>query len=283
MRPSILAAALLTLTAASAAFAHEHDNWSKRNSAEECSARNVRFDDEDSYVKKETIDATSLRSLKVAVTNAPVTVVGGNGTGYSITVCKAAEDLADLDRIRVYLDGNELKSEGPDNSRWTVLYSVRAPRNADLDLEARNGPIAIRNVDGKIVARLKNGPLSLDNVDGNVDVVTSNGPISIDGGSGTMKIEASNGPLSVDLDGASWNGSLNASTRNGPLSVRVPRGFGGVVVEARGHGPISCHADGCERAWRSDDDGEPRRIELGSGPANVHLSTVNGPVTIKDE
>lgn len=289
MRPSTATAARLSLAAllvltGSAALAHEHDNWPSRNSAEECSARNVRFSDANSYVKKETIDGSSLRSLRVAVTNSPVTVEGGNsGGGYAITVCKAAEDLADLDKIRVYLDGNELKADGPHNSRWTVLYSVRAPRNADLDLEARNGPIAVRDVDGKIVAHLENGPLSLQNVGGNVDVVTTNGPISIDGGSGTVRLEASNGPLSVDLDGSSWTGSLDASTKNGPLSVRVPRGYAGVVVEARGRGPISCHAEGCNRGWRSDDDGEPRRIELGRGPANVRLSTVNGPVTIKDE
>jgi len=284
MRRFALAATLVL--AATAAFAHEHDhlnlNWSGRNSAEECSERNIRIGDGRTYVKKEIINAGNLRSLKVAVTNSPVSVEGG-GSGYSITVCKAAEELGDLDRIHVSIDGNELKATGPDDSRWTVLYHIVAPRGADLDLEAQNGPIAVRDLDGTVVARLKNGPLALDNVDGNVDATTTNGPISITGGSGTMKVQASNGPLSVDFEGASWNGTLDASTKNGPLSVRVPHGFGGVVVESRGRGPISCRAEGCDRGWRSDDDGEPRRIELGSGPANVHLSTVNGPVTIKDE
>lgn len=287
MRRLALAAAVLLTAATAFAHEHDHDNWSRRSSAEECSERNIHFGDGRTYVKKEVIEAGSLRSLRVAVKNSPVSVEGGNsGGGYTITVCKAAERLEDLDRIRVYLDGNELKADGPDNEdrdRWTVLYYVRAPRNADLDLEARNGPIAVNDVDGKVVARLKNGPLALRNVDGDVDAETTNGPISISGGSGTMKVEASNGPLSVDLDGGSWNGTLDASTKNGPLTVRVPRGFNGVVVEASGRGPISCHAEGCERAWRSNDDGEPRRIELGSGPANVHLSTVNGPVTVKDE
>lgn len=281
MRRSALVLALAL--AATGAFAHENFSTRDFRTAEDCDGRNVRFSDEPAFVQKETIDASHLRSLKVSVTNAPVSVQGG-ASAYSIVVCKAAALEGDLDDIRVTLDGNELRADGPDHRRWTVMYFVRVPDRADIDLTAKNGPLAIRDVDGTVVARSQNGPLSLKNVGGNVDAETKNGPISISGGSGTMKVVASNGPLSVHLTEGSWNGSLDASTRNGPLSVNVPRGFAsGVVIESAGRGPISCRAAGCERAWRSDDDGEPRRIELGSGPVNVRLSTVNGPVTVKDE
>ena len=281
-----LAIALTLTLAATAAFAHDDYDHDHRSAAEECSERSVHFGEERTYVRKEVIDAGSLRSLKAAVTNAPISFEGGSSAGYTITVCKAATLQADLDAIRVTLNGNELRADGPDEKgsrRWTVMYHVRTPRGADIDVEAANGPIAIRDVDGTVLARAKNGPLSLKNVDGNVDAETKNGPISISGGSGTMKVKASNGPLSVKLDGAAWNGTLDASTKNGPLTVKVPRNFGSrVVIDASGHGPISCKAADCSGAWRSNDDGEPRRIELGSGPANVHLSTVNGPVTVKD-
>jgi len=279
-----LAIALTLTLAATAAFAHEEDGLS---SAERCSENNIRFGDERTYTKKEVINAANLRSLKASVTNAPISFEGGSSAGYTITVCKAATSPADLDQIRVSLNGNELVAEGPEEGRkrrWTVMYHVRTPRNADIDVEAENGPVAIKEVDGTVVARAENGPLSLKNVEGNVDAQTSNGPISISGGSGTMKVKASNGPLSVRLDGSAWNGSLDASTKNGPLTVRVPRNFGsGVVIEASGRGPISCKAEDCNGAWRANDDGEPRRIELGSGPTTVRLSTVNGPVTVRDE
>ena len=279
-----LALALMLAFSATAATAHDYDNHS---AAEECSGRHVRFNDSASFVKKEVIDAGNLRSLKVSVTNAPVSVEGG-GAGYTITVCKAAEVASDLDAIRVSLEGNELKATGPDDRRWMVMYHLSVPRGADLDLSAKNGPLSIHDVDGTIVARSHNGPVSLKNIDGNVDAQTQNGPVSISGGSGTMKVTASNGPLSVDLSGGAWNGTLDASTKNGPLTVSVPRTFAsGVVVEASGRGPINCRAEGCARFWREqdgDDDGrEPRRIELGSGPVNVRLSTVNGPVTVREE
>ncbi|HEX6099167.1 MAG TPA: hypothetical protein VF432_22835 [Thermoanaerobaculia bacterium] len=281
-----LAIALTLTLAATAAFAHDDKNH--RSSAEECSERNIQFGDDRTYVKKEVINAGSLRSIKAAVTNAPISFEGGNAAGYTITVCKAATVEADLDRIQVSLNGNELRADGPEDRgkrRWTVMYHIRTPRGADIDVQAENGPVAFVDVDGKVVARAENGPLALRNVDGNVDAQTTNGPISIHGGSGTMKVKASNGPLSVKLDGSSWNGTLDASTKNGPLTVKVPRNFGsGVHIEARGHGPISCRAEQCDRGgWRSNDDGEPRVIELGTGPATVRLSTVNGPVTVKDE
>ena len=277
----------LTLTLAATA-ASAHDDHDHRSSAEECSERNIHFDDQRTYTKKEVIEASSLRSLKAAVTNAPISFEGGNAAGYTITVCKAATSPADLDQIRVSLRGNELHAEGPEQGRkqrWTVMYHVRTPRGADVDVNAENGPVAFKDVDGTVMARAENGPLSLRNVDGTVDAQTTNGPIDINGGSGTMKVKASNGPLSVKLDGSAWNGTLDASTKNGPLSVRVPRNFGsGILIEAKGHGPISCRAEECERGgWRTNDDGEPRVIELGSGPTNVRLSTVNGPVTVKDE
>lgn len=284
MRKLALAAALLLV----AATASAHDVFSINGDS--CQANNFHWDGGYASVAKETIDARSLRSLKATVAQAPIAVVGDSPAGYSIEVCKVAARAEDLASIRVSLSGNELVANGPDDARWAVHYKIHAPRNADLQLEAKNGPLALRDVDGTVVARTKNGPLALENVSGNVTATANNGPISIHGGSGTMKIEATNGPLSVSLDGRSWQGSLDASTKNGPLSVKVPRDFAtGVVVEALGRGPISCNAAACgsrsrtfQRGSWDDEDEAPRTIELGNGPANVHLSTVNGPVTVKD-
>lgn len=282
----------LALTLSATAYAHE----SFHINGDRCSADNFRWDDERAHVEKQVIEAGSLRSLRAAVSHAPISVTGGSSNGYVIEVCKAAADPADLRAIRVTLDGNELRAVGPDNNRrWLVSYQIRMPNGGSIDVQADNGPISIKDVNGTIVARAANGPLALNNTSGSVDATTTNGPISVRGGSGEMKVRATNGPLSVTLDGDSWrNGSLDASTRNGPLTLRLPRNYNsGVVVESNGRGPVSCRAEGCEqfRASRDDDDdhrgrhwdNEPRRIELGRGAEAVRLSTVNGPITIKDE
>jgi hypothetical protein len=248
MRRLLIALALLIIPAATA-LAHDHFSID----GDDCSARNFRWNDDAGYVSRETIDGRGLRSIKAKVTNAPVSVIGDSSGGYSIDVCKAASRAEDLDAIRVTLDGDELRATGPDHKRWTVLYRIHVPRNANVEIEAKNGPVAFLNVDGKVLARSANGPLSLKNVSGDIDAITTNGPISVNGGSGNVKLQASNGPLSVHLDGNSWvGGSLDASTKNGPLSVKIPRGYNsGVIVESSGRGPLSCRAEGCER-WRAE-------------------------------
>lgn len=273
---------------AAGAFAHD-GNLSFHG--DDCSPRRIRFGDEETFVKQEVIEAGHLPSLKASVTHAPISVRGGNASGYTITVCKAAAFERDLDAIRVALEGGELKAYGPPGRDWSVIYNIRAPHGANIEVTADNGPISIRDLDGTVVARATNGPLSLKDVRGNVDATTKNGPISISGGAGTVKAQATNGPLSIRLAGSSWEGgTLDASTKNGPLTLKLPRGYAsGVVVESNGRGPISCKADDCG-TWRTMQargrgwyDDSPQRIELGRGPAVVHLSTVNGPVSVKDE
>lgn len=287
MRRLVLALALTAV----ATTAMAHDSSFSIN-GDDCTSRNFRWDDHETFVAKETIGGAGLRSIKTSVSHAPVSVTGGS-SGYSIDVCKAATSAADLAAIRVTADGGELRATGPDNRRWTVIYNIHVPRNANVDIEATNGPVSFRDVDGTIVARSSNGPLSLRNVSGDVNATTTNGPISVQGGSGTMKVMASNGPVSIDLDGNAWlGGTLDASTKNGPLSLKIPRDYNsGVVIETNGRGPVACRAEGCNRfrtAARDGDDrngwadNEPRRIELGNGPESVHLTSENGPVTIKD-
>jgi len=53
------------------------------------------------------------------------------------------------------------------------------------------------------------------------------------------------------------------------------------MVEATNHAPVSCKASICGSARKTWDD-EHRRIEYGSTPAMIRLSTVNGPVTVRD-
>lgn len=286
---------ILALVVSAAAFAHPHGRQGNFTAnGENCTAANFEWDGEQAYVEKQVIDGGSLRALKATVEHAPVSVVGGNRGGYVIEACKVARRPEDLSAIRVSIVGEELRATGPEGRRWFVQYRILVPDNANVDIATENGPLAFRDVAGTVVARASNGPLSLKNLSGNVTASTTNGPISIAGGSGNITVRAQNGPLSVDLNGNSWvGGALDATTKNGPLSVRIPRGYNsGVTVESNGSGPVQCRAEGCERFFAADRDAaddygrhhrRPRRIELGNGAEAVRISTVNGPITVKDE
>jgi len=75
---------------------------------------------------------------------------------------------------------------------------------------------------------------------------------------------------------------LTADAHNGPLTLMVPGGYqSSFVVESTNHAPVSCKASICDSARRTWDD-EHRRIEYGSAPAMIRLSTVNGPVSVQE-
>jgi len=259
--------------------------------ANDCSDLRIRFDDEDAVVRSETRTLSKAEAPVLKVhphMNGGTQVVGWDNANYSVTACKAVAPGNDaesmLSQIGMTIENGTVSTHGPSGDHdWTVYLLIRAPKSAAMELETMNGPISLYDVNGKLTAHANNGPISLHNVSGDADITAQNGPISMEGSSGNIRIKTQNGPISVNLDGTSWNGAgLSADAQNGPVTLRVPSGFqSSFVVESTNHAPMSCHASICGSARKTWDD-EHRRIEYGSSPAVVHLSTVNGPVSVED-
>jgi hypothetical protein len=250
----------------------------------DCSALRVTIDGRPAARGEEMVSVGNLRSLNIrAPRNGGIYVSGSMSGGYEVRACKAAALPEDLNQIRSRVSGNEIVTDGPSDGEWVVYYLIRAPRGASLNLETRNGPISLREFNGTVTANALNGPISLKESKGIFNMETTNGPICLDGGSGTAKLIAQNGPITLKLRGSSWDGNIDARTQNGPASLRIPANFrSGVVVESNGHGPVSCRAAACREVRRSWDDEENRKIELGSGPTVVRMSTVNGPLSVRE-
>jgi DUF4097 and DUF4098 domain-containing protein YvlB len=173
-----------------------------------------------------------------------------------------AREIADA--VRVFTANGQVHADGLHTSSgesWSVSFHAEVPERADLELRAVNGPLALRNVSGRIRATTVNGPLALDNVAGDVHV------------------RADNGPLSVRLAGSRWQGAgLDAETRNGPVSITVPDGYSAQLETGTVNGPFTTRipltVQGDLRR------GGHVRTTLGSGGAPVRVMTTNGPVTI---
>jgi DUF4097 and DUF4098 domain-containing protein YvlB len=250
----------------------------------DCGQLRVTINDRPAIRAEEVVAVGSPRSLVIrAPENGGIHVIGTDSGAYEVRACKAAAFDADISQIKVRMRGNELTADGPDAGKWVVYFLVRAPRGASLDLDSHNGPISLRSVNATVTANAVNGPVSVSDSTGTMNLETQNGPVSLDGGSGTMKLNAQNGPVTVKLRGSYWDGNIEAHTQNGPVSLKIPANFrSGVVVESEGHGPVSCRAAACRDARRTWDDEDSRKIELGSGPAVVRMSTVNGPVSVRE-
>jgi hypothetical protein len=260
--------------------------------ATDCSDLRIRFDDRDAEVRSEERTLTKSEAAVLQVNshrNGGVQVVGWDKDTYSVTACKAAAGTGDeaervLAQIKMSIENGKVSTSGPgDDGEWTVYLLIRSPKSASIDMDTMNGPISLYDVDGKLTARAKNGPISSKNFSGDAEITAVNGPISLDGGKGSVRIRTENGPISVELEGKAWSGTgLTADAQNGPVTLMVPNGYeSSFVVESTNHAPVSCKASICDNARKTWDD-EHRRIEYGNAPAMIRLSTVNGPVSVRD-
>jgi hypothetical protein len=288
--------ALLALGFTSARANRHHHSVSisdgHRQPATDCSDLRIHFDDQDAVVRSEerTLTKSEAAVLEIhPLSNGGVQVAGWDKDTYSVTACKAAAGSGDeaeriLSQISMSFEKGRISTNGPgDDEDWTVYLLIRAPKSSSIDVETTNGPLSFYDVDGKLTARAKNGPISLKNFSGDAEITAVNGPISLGGGSGNVRIHTENGPISVALEGKTWSGAgLSADAKNGPVTLMIPSGYeSSFVVESTNYAPVSCKASICENSRKTWDD-EHRRIEYGSSPATIRLSTVNGPVSVRD-
>jgi len=291
----IALSALLALgfTSARASRHHHSVNISggDRYPANDCSDLRIRFDERDAVVRSEEHTLTKAQAPVLRVsphTNGGVQVTGWDNDTYSVTACKAAASYSDAERIlsqiTMSVEGGRVSTRGPGGDEdWTVYLLIRTPKGATLDMETMNGPLSFYEVDGKLTAHANNGPISIRRFSGDAELTAVNGPISLEGSMGNLRVHTENGPITVDLAGNSWSGQgLTADAKNGPVTLRVPSGYqSSFVVESTHYAPVSCKASICDNARKTWDD-DHRRIEYGSGPAMIRLSTVNGPVSVQE-
>jgi DUF4097 and DUF4098 domain-containing protein YvlB len=290
---AIIVWAAVAVTAAPRAFSHRHAVAIPTMSgipAESCSALQFHFDDHDAVVQTEEKSISKAEAPVLRVrgdSNGGVYIEGWDKDNYSVTLCKAAESGPDADAIlsqmHLMLNGGELRISTPNsNSRWAAHLLIRAPKAATLDVLVNNGPMSLSHVDGNVKVRAQNGPVTVTGCTGELDLSAENGPVTLEENSGQQTVHAENGPLTLSLSGSSWSGSgLEARTTNGPVTLEVPSGYqSGVMLEAEGSSPFRCSAAVCSEGRKTWDD-EHKRIEFGSGPTLVRVSTVNGPVSVR--
>jgi hypothetical protein len=219
-----------------------------------------------------------------------VHVLAWDHADYAIETCKVAladtrpEADAIVRAVSVGHTAGTVTFNGPttDTGEWMVVFFVKAPKDAALNLEAKNGPMDVKGVNGSVKMRSTNGPVAVSDCGGNVDVQSTNGPIAFRGERGDVRLIAQNGPIAVNFSADTWNGSLlEARTTNGPLAVHMPENFRSAMrLETGGHSPISCQAAQCRNAWTDMSKGG-RTLQMNGANEVVRLATQNGPVAVQ--
>jgi len=289
MRKSLVLGLTLTVVMSMPAWAGDHGvrhhGWMGERT---CDDMNVTFDDRETYAAKEEFTLPAGQLDVTAARNGGVSLVRGESNQYEVQVCKfaAADSKSEADQllsqIQAEKGSGKLSVRGPEGDHdWVASLIIRVPAGASMNVEAHNGPVAAKDLNGTFNLNTVNGPISVKNVSGKVMARAKNGPISFAGDGGDLDLQTQNGPISINLQNQSWqNGKLDASANNGPISLHLPKGYqSGVVLTSKGHAPMSCDRDVCGEARKTWDEDE-KRIEFGSSNPVIHISTVNGPVSV---
>lgn len=184
-----------------------------------------------------------------------------------VTYARTEADARALGReVKLSFANGVLSADGPETARregWTVIFVMKVPRKIDLDIETTNGPIGVEGVTGTI------------------QVEAVNGPITLQGVSGDVRARLQNGPLTIALTGDHWEGTgLDASTVNGPLSIRVPDNYNAKLETGTRNGPF--HTDIPITVQGSVGRvGQSISTTLGRGGATLRATTTNGPLNIR--
>lgn len=170
-----------------------------------------------------------------------------------------AQRIANAVTIRT--DGT-LRADGPEQhgrTGFSVSYEILTPREIDLNLETRNGAIAIADVSGTLAFETQNGGINLDRVAGDVRGRTTNGGID------------------AELVGENWDGGgLDLRTTNGGVRLRVPESYSARIEAKTVNGGIDVDFPVTVRGRL----GRELSTTLGDGGALVRAETTNGQVRI---
>lgn len=308
LRKTLFLAALVTaLTTISLAFGGGSGrhwghgvsiNTNDDSSSDECRDHlEIWSDDRPAEARAEEFKSLPNKPLRVtAARNGGIQVKSWDKAEIGVKLCKAAVAKTDsaakamVEQLHLEVSGNEVSVSGDhswnsgdndDAPMASALIMLFVPKNADLDLNAHNGGISLRNVTVTAVAHTTNGGISLRNSFGKITAEAQNGGVSVKDCGGDMSIRVQNGGVHLAL-AREWSGKgLEARTHNGGLTVELPDDIrSGVEISAGRWTSIQCDSNACGKAQRNwDDDG--RYLHVGTGETVIRAGTVNGGIVVK--
>jgi DUF4097 and DUF4098 domain-containing protein YvlB len=155
---------------------------------------------------------------------------------------------------------------------------VHMPRDANLQVESKDGGVDVAAVNGKVVIHTTDGGVRASQLNGTIEITSNDGGIHVDTATGNVKLHTDDGSIGVDhVDGkceaVSNDGSIHVDGRFDGLDVRS--GDGSVVARIEsGSVPTS--------AWRvRTSDGSVHVALPPDFKANLAATTNQGSITLE--
>ncbi len=187
----------------------------------------------------QTLDATSGGNLVVDVNFGTVDVASGSDNQVTIQAHRKIEASDEAKEkqffeqapIVISKDGNTVTiraRRASEENSWSwngnvsmdARYTVRVPKNFNLDLKTGGGMVSARDITGQIKISTSGGKLKLAQLRGPLDARTSGGSIKMESCEGNLGVKTSGG----GIHSIAGSGTLDAKTSGGSIVVRDFKG-----------------------------------------------------------
>jgi DUF4097 and DUF4098 domain-containing protein YvlB len=148
------------------------------------------------------------------------------------------------------------------NNPATIEYTLTIPRKARLDS-----------------AELVNGSLEIEGLEGDVRAACVNGHIKASGLTGDVKLSTVNGGVEASMTRLDESKAVSLNSVNGTIVLNIPANGSAQIRANTVHGAIT--NDFGLQVNDGQYVGHDLSGQIGSGGPRVHLSNVNGPISIK--
>jgi DUF4097 and DUF4098 domain-containing protein YvlB len=221
----------------------------------------------------------STKALEIATSNGTVEFVGQEDSAKTVELiarCKAGASTSEraqqaLDAIEVTADGKETETcrigwrwRTPQEADWSaeVDFTVRAPKNVNLQIESHNGQLIVKNLAGNAKITTHNGRIDAETAGASLNAETNNGEIKAKFSGQKVNLHSHNGRIEADLSGSRGiEGEI--ATHNGLVEVTFGKLTSCELITKMRHG------------WRKAHGGK-----VGSGGGKLVASSHNGAVLI---
>jgi len=225
---------------------------------------------------------------KIAVTAVQVDV---DSISAVVTLSCTGKDSADaaahIDDITVTEEVTatsvSLKADIPNDPRRDhgASFDVSMPTGLKVDLKTANGGVAVTGTMSETKVKTTNGNIMTDGTRGLLTLTSTNGGVTVTDHQGSADVSTTNGGIdcSIELPEATQSADLEAS--NGRVTLSLPA-VAAVTFDARTtNGSVT--VEGFADVDYTTNEGTRKAGTIGSGGAEVEISTSNGNVTIKAE
>jgi DUF4097 and DUF4098 domain-containing protein YvlB len=195
-----------------------------------------------------------------------LSIRGWNRSSARLIVCRYAvansrqHALRVLGSICVASRNGEIAAYGPEidaTQAWWVNMILYVPRHANVDIDAANGGVAIRSMNGRVTAHSTTGGISVAQSTGRYKLTTVSGGITLD----------------------RVSGFVDAASKDGGIALKIAGDAPTIEARTADAGHILCTLKGCEEkigTWAAN----RTQLRIGEGVPDIRLATNGASILI---